>query len=74
MTVPNDLREAYTGQQRGPHAGLASCLSNSASKCLNADENGLGVPEPNTERAITGEALEGLPGSKSVFRGLNSRL
>ena len=68
MRAPNDLREAYTGQTRGPQAGLASCLSNSASKGLNADGDGVGMPEPNTERAITGEALEGLPGSQSVAR------
>jgi len=69
MTAPNDLREAYTGQKRGPQAGFASCLSHSASKCLlTADGDGLGMPEPNTDRAVAGEALEGLPGSKSVAR------
>ena len=68
MPAPNDLREAYTGQKRGPQAGFASCLSNSASKCLAADGDGLGMPEPNTDRAVAGEALEGLPGSKSVAR------
>jgi hypothetical protein len=26
------------------------------------------MPEPNTDRAVAGEALEGLPGSKSVAR------
>ena len=67
-TAPNDLREAYTGQKRGPQAGFASCLSNSASKCLAADGDGLGMPEPNTDRAVAGEALEGLPGSQSVAR------
>src|ERR1017187_4375245 len=68
MPAPNDLREAYTGQKRGPQAGFACCLSNSASKCLAADGDGLGMPEPNTERTVAGEALEGLPGSKSVAR------
>src|ERR1035437_3291202 len=68
MTAPNDLREAYTGQKRGPQAGFASCLSNSASKWSAADGDGLGMPEPNTDRAVAGEALEGLPGSKSVAR------
>ena len=67
-TEPNDLREAYTGQKRGPQAGFASCLSNSASKRLTADGDGLGMPEPNTEGVATGEALEGLPGSQSVAR------
>jgi hypothetical protein len=28
----------------------------------------LGMPEPNMDRALAGEALEGLPGSKSVAR------
>src|ERR1035438_4933578 len=68
MPAPNDLREAYTGQKRGPQAGFASCLSNSASKCSAADGDGLGMPEPNTDRAVAGEALEGLPGSQSVAR------
>ena len=68
MTAPNDLREAYTGQKRGPQAGFASCLSNSASKWSAADGDGLGMPEPNTDRAVAGEALEGLPGSQSVAR------
>ena len=69
MTEPNDLREAYTGQKRGPQAGFASCLSNSASRCLlTADGDGLGMPDPNTDSAVAGEALEGLPGSKSVAR------
>ena len=45
-TVPNDLREAYTGQSRGPQAGFASGLSNSASKCLAADGDGLGSRVP----------------------------
>ena len=68
MTAPNDLREAYTGQRRGPQAGFASGLSNSASKGLAADGDGLGMLEPNPDRAVAGEALEGLPGSKSVAR------
>ena len=68
MTAPNDLREAYTGQKRGPQAGFASGLSNSASKCSDADGDGLGMSEPNTDRAVAGEALEGLPGSKCLCR------
>ena len=68
MTAPNDLREAHTGQKRGPQAGFASGLGNSASKCLAADGDGLGMLEPNPDRAVAGEALEGLPGSKSVAR------
>jgi hypothetical protein len=69
MKEPNDLLEAYTGQKRGPQAGFASCLSNSASRCLiRADGDGVGIPEPNTNGAALGEALDGLPGSKSVAR------
>src|ERR1019366_380956 len=68
MPAPNDLREAYTGQKRGPQAGFASCLSNAASKSSPADGDGLGMPEPNTDRAAAGEALEGRPGSQSVAR------
>jgi hypothetical protein len=30
MKAPNDLREAYAGQKRGPQAGFASCLLISA--------------------------------------------
>src|SRR5664280_1968691 len=56
------------GKSVGRKQGFASCLSNSASKCLAADGDGLGMPEPNTNRAVAGEALEGLPGSKSVAR------
>jgi hypothetical protein len=66
---PNDLREAYTGQKRGPQAGFATCLSNSASRGLiNADGDGLRMPEPNMNGAAMGEALDGLPGSQSVAR------
>ena len=58
MTTPNDLREAYTGQRRGPQAGFASGLSNSASKGLAADGDGLGMPEPNTDRGAKAEKLK----------------
>ena len=68
MMAPNDLRKADTGQRRGPPAGFASGLSHSASKCLAADRDGLGRPEPNTDRAVVGQALEGLPGSQSGAR------
>jgi hypothetical protein len=68
-TEPNDWREAYTGKKRGPQAGFASCLSNSASRCfIRADGDGLGMSEPNTDGAALGEAQDGLPGSKSVAR------
>ena len=69
MTEPNDLREAYTGQKRGPQAGFASGLSNSASRGLiNADGDGLRMPEPNLNGAAMGEALDSLPESESVAR------
>jgi hypothetical protein len=59
-SVPRETRE--------PQAGPASCLSNSASKVLAASGDGVCIPEPNTERPVQGEGLEGLPGSKSVAR------
>ena len=59
-SVPRDKRE--------PQAGPASCLSNSASKELDASGDGVSLPEPNTERPVQGEGLEGLPGSESVAR------
>ena len=46
MTAPNDLQEAYPGQKRGPPAGFASGLSNSASKWSAADGDGLGSRVP----------------------------
>jgi hypothetical protein len=32
------------------------------------------MPEPNTDRAVAGEALEDLPGSKSVARALQEQI
>jgi hypothetical protein len=40
-SVPRDKRE--------PQAGVASCLSNTASKELNASGDGVSLPEPNTD-------------------------
>ena len=54
--------------KREPQAGPASCLSNSASREQSASGDGVSLPEPNTERPVPGEGLEGLPGSKSVAR------
>lgn len=51
-----------------PQAGPASCLSDSASKVLNASGEGVLLSEPKTEVAAQGEVAEGLPGSKSVAR------
>jgi len=58
MTAPNDLQEAYPGQKRGPPAGFASGLSNSASKWSAADGDGLGRPEPNPDRGAKAEKLK----------------
>ena len=60
-------RSVLTGK-REPQAGPASCLSNSASKVQDASGDGVCLPEPNTKMAAQGEAIEGLPGSKSVAR------
>ena len=59
-SVPRDKRE--------PQAGVASCLSNSASKERAASGDGVSLPEPNTETPVDGEGVAGLPGSKSVAR------
>jgi hypothetical protein len=54
--------------KREPQAGVASRLSNSASKEQDASGDGVSLPEPNTEAPVPGEGVEGLPGSKSVAR------
>ena len=54
--------------KREPQAGVASCLSNTASKELDASGDGVSLPESNTETPVDGEGVEGLPGSKSVAR------
>ena len=36
-------------EKREPQAGVASCLSNTASKELNASGDGVSLPEPNTD-------------------------
>lgn len=55
-------------EKREPQAGPASCLSDSASKVLNASEDGVNLPELKTKTPVNGEGVEGLPGSKSVAR------
>src|ERR1035441_9566096 len=55
-------------EKREPQAGVASRLSNSASKAADASGDGVSVPEPKTEMPEYGEGIEGLPGSKSVAR------
>ncbi len=56
------------GEIRGPQAGVAPRLSNSASKPLDAGGDVVVPTEPKTNSAAKGEVLEGLPGSKSVAR------
>ena len=51
-----------------PQAGPASCLSNSASKDLNASGEAVNSAEPKTDMTAKGEVMEGSPGSKSVAR------
>jgi hypothetical protein len=53
---------------RGPQAGVAPRLSNPASKPLDAGGDVVLPTAPNTNSAVEGEGLEGLPGSKSVAR------
>ena len=60
-------RSVLTGK-REPQAGPASCLSNSASKGIDANGDGVKMSEPNTETTVQGEVVEDLPGSKSVAR------
>jgi len=55
-------------EKREPQAGPASCLSNSASKAVDASGDDVSVSEPNTKMPVKGEGSEGLPGSKSVAR------
>src|ERR1035438_5319801 len=73
---PVDLRDfrlerpsrSVSREKREPQAGVASCLSNSASKAADASGDGVSVPEPKTEMLAYGEGMDGLPGSKSVAR------
>src|SRR3990170_1256520 len=62
------LSRSVPREKREPQAGPASRLSNSASKVQEASGDGVCLPEPNTKTAAQGEAVEGLPGSKSVAR------
>ena len=56
-------------EKREPQAGVATCLSNSASRQhQHASGDGVTLPEPKTETTARGEGVEGLPGSKSVAR------
>ena len=55
----------------GPQTGVASGLSNSAPKHLDADGEAVASSEPNTGKSEEGEDQLGLPGSKSVARAAN---
>jgi group II intron reverse transcriptase/maturase len=55
-------------EKHEPQAGPASCLSNSASKGIDASGEAFVTAEPKTDVTDTGEVAEGLPGSKSVAR------
>src|ERR1035438_515936 len=59
-SVPRETRE--------PQVGVASRLSNSASKAANASGDCVSLSEPNMETPGKGEGVDGLPGSKSVAR------
>ena len=61
-------RRSVDREKRGPQAGPASCLSNSASKDEDAGGDALMMAEPRTEGTGTGEVCEGQPGSESVAR------
>jgi len=62
------LPGSVSREKREPQAGPASCLSNSASKELDASGETVNVVEPKTEVTVQGEVAEGLPGSQSVAR------
>lgn len=55
-------------EKHEPQAGPASCLSNSASKILDASGEAVLCAKSKIEATAKGEAAEGLPGSKSVAR------
>jgi RNA-directed DNA polymerase len=59
-SVPRETRE--------PQAGPASCLSDTASKGVDASGDGFELSEPNMEAPDTGEGVDSSPGSKSVAR------
>src|SRR5216117_2656535 len=62
-------RRSVLRNNREPQAGPATGLSNSASKLLTANGDGVLLSASNTETAASSQAEEGLPGSKSVASG-----
>jgi len=65
--VERPLR-SVSRERREPQAGPASCLSNPASKELNASGDGVSFTGTQHGDARQGEGVDGLPGSKSVAR------
>jgi hypothetical protein len=55
-------------EKREPQAGVASGLSNSASKVQAAGGDVVCLTEPNRKATASGEVVDHLPGSKSVAR------
>ena len=55
-------------EKREPQAGVASGLSNSASKVQTAGGDVVCLTEPNRKATASGEVVDHLPGSKSVAR------
>ena len=55
-------------EKREPQAGVASGLSNSASKIQNAGGDAVRYAEPNMSATVRGEVVNNLPGSQSVAR------
>ena len=55
-------------EKREPQAGVATGLSNAASKQLGAGGDVVSLMEPNREATAPGEVVDHLPGSKSVAR------
>jgi len=70
--VPGTAAEQLSGgihrETRGPQAGVAPCLSNTASKGLSAGGDRVICLEPNKKETDKGEVSRSLPGSKSVAR------
>ena len=54
--------------KHGPQGGVATSLSNPASKLLDAGGDGVRSPQPNMKETVKGKVSDSLPGSKSVAR------
>ena len=54
--------------KHGPQGGVATSLSNPASKLLDAGGDGVQSPQPNMKETVKGKVSDSLPGSKSVAR------